>query len=76
MWFVDHNYHEEMYAMYKKINIKEKFLGWYVTGSSYLEHDIEIQELFAKYHNHPVLIVVNVNDKTSQELPTKGYVSK
>ena len=35
VWFVDHVYHEEMYQMFKKVNIKEKFLGWYVTGKSY-----------------------------------------
>lgn len=35
VWFADHNYHEEMFAMFKKINMKENVLGWYVTGSTF-----------------------------------------
>ena len=26
VWFLDHNYHEEMYAMFKKVNGKELLL--------------------------------------------------
>lgn len=32
IWFVDHLYHEIMYGMFKKINAKEKVVGWYTTG--------------------------------------------
>ena len=31
IWFLDHTYHEQMYSMYRKINAKERFLGWYTT---------------------------------------------
>jgi 26S proteasome regulatory subunit N8 len=34
VWFIDNVYHEEMYKMYRKINVKEKLLGWYVTGKN------------------------------------------
>jgi 26S proteasome regulatory subunit N8 len=75
VWFVDHVYHEEMYQMFRKVNIKEKFLGWYVTGNSYQNNDTQIHELFAKYCANPVMIVVNVDDKESYELPTKAFCS-
>jgi len=29
IWFLDHSYHEAMYAMFKKINAKELVVGWY-----------------------------------------------
>lgn len=76
VWFADHNYHEEMYEMVRKINIKEKVLGWYITGSTFKDHDIEINELFARYCDHPVLIVVNVKGKNPVELPTKAFFSQ
>lgn len=62
--------------MFKKINIKEKVLGWYVTGSTFKSHDIEINELFADYAKNPVLIVVNVKSKNPVELPTKAFFSE
>ncbi len=76
IWFLDHNYHETMFAMFKKINIKEKVLGWYVTGSTFKKHDIEINEIFANYTPHPVLIVVDVKGKNPVELPTKAFFSE
>lgn len=76
VWFIDHNYHEVMYAMFRKINIKEKVLGWYVTGSTFKPQDIEINELFAQYCPNPVLIVVNVNLKNTVDLPTKAFFSE
>ena len=32
VWFFDHIYHEEMFHMMRKINGKEKIIGWYSTG--------------------------------------------
>ena len=50
--------------------------GWYVTGSTFNVHDIEINELFANYSKNPVLIVVNVKSKNPVELPTKAFFSE
>lgn len=96
VWFFDHNYHETMYNMFKKvsyisihlkcanrlirdatsllpakwwiiilnnnnkINAKEKVVGWYTTGTHYKEHDIEINELLAKYCTNPILVIIDV----------------
>jgi 26S proteasome regulatory subunit N8 len=40
IWFFDHVYHEEMYDMMRKINSKEKILGWYSTGPTIRKSDI------------------------------------
>lgn len=74
-WFVDHNFHETMYAMFKKINIKERILGWYVTGTTFKEQDLEINELWAKYCPNPVLAVIDVRSKSPIELPMKAFFS-
>jgi len=60
VWFVDHNYHEIMYSMYRKVNIKEKFIGWYSTGTRIKSHDIEINNLFKNYCSNPILVVIDV----------------
>ena len=28
VWFLDHNYHEELAHMHKKVNAKEHIVGW------------------------------------------------
>lgn len=76
IYVLDHNYHEKMFSMFKKINIKEKFLGWYTTGTTFKKNDLEINEIFAEYTTDPVLIVVDVKGKNSLELPTKAFVSE
>jgi len=68
IWFLDHNYHETMYNMFKKvnyfnnkkINAREKVIGWYTTGTKFKPHDVEINELFRKYTYNPVLVIIDV----------------
>ena len=75
VFFLDHNYHEAMFSMFKKINIKERVLGWYVTGPSFHDHDIEINEIWARYTPNPVLITIDVRAQKEYELPTKAFYS-
>jgi hypothetical protein len=49
-----------MFSMMKKISQKEKFLGWYTTGASFKLHDTQINEVFSKYCERPVFLVVDV----------------
>ena len=49
-----------MFSMMKKISQKEKFLGWYTTGASFKSHDGQINEVFSKYCDSPVFLVVDV----------------
>jgi len=76
VFYVDHNYHETMFTMFKKINIKETVLGWYITGASFKPHDLQINEIFANYCQRPVLITCDVNSKKQFDLPTKAFFAE
>eukprot|EP00897_Mesotaenium_endlicherianum_P009015 jgi/Mesen1/8141/ME000437S07235 len=72
IWFLDHNYHENMYAMFKKINAKEHVVGWYSTGPKLRESDLDIQELFHDYCPNPILVIIDVQP-AELGIPTKAY---
>ncbi|KAG8500758.1 hypothetical protein CXB51_002779 [Gossypium anomalum] len=63
IWFLDHNYHESMFSMFKRNNVifflwisepmrsaaaKEHVVGWYSTGPKLRENDLDIHRLFHK----------------------------
>lgn len=77
VWYLDHNYHEQMYLMFKKINTKEKIIGWYSTGPKIKAADLEIQELFRNYCANPLYLIVdvNINDNDFLYNPTSAYFS-
>eukprot|EP01094_Clydonella_sp_ATCC50884_P015032 TRINITY_DN2560_c0_g1_i1.p1 TRINITY_DN2560_c0_g1~~TRINITY_DN2560_c0_g1_i1.p1 ORF type:complete len:330 (-),score=120.54 TRINITY_DN2560_c0_g1_i1:125-1114(-) len=85
IWFVDHNYHENMYGMFKKVNAREKLVGWYSTGSKIQPNDLDIHDMFRRYCTpelqargmsapvtQPVLVVIDVKPK-ELGIPTKAY---
>ncbi|ORZ20501.1 maintenance of mitochondrial structure and function-domain-containing protein [Absidia repens] len=74
VWFLDHNYVEAMNDMFKKVNAKEKMIGWYHSGPKLRSSDLEINELFKRYTPNPVLVIVDVKPKDS-EIPTDAYFS-
>jgi len=74
IWFLDHDYHEEMYEMSLRISSGEKIVGWYSSGPRIRECDIDVHEVFRKYVPHPVFVIVDVKPK-ELGLPTEAYVS-
>ncbi|KAJ3185053.1 proteasome regulatory particle subunit [Geranomyces variabilis] len=72
IWFLDHNYHEAMYDMFKKVNAKEKIVGWYHSGPKLRASDLEINELFKRYIPNPVLVIIDVKPK-ELGIPTDAY---
>merc|ERR1719232_1468445 len=72
--FLDHNYHENMFAMFKKVNTKERIVGWYSTGPKIKPSDLNIHELYRRYCPEPVLVVMDVQPK-DLELPMEAYYS-
>ncbi|KAJ3092366.1 26S proteasome non-ATPase regulatory subunit 7 [Quaeritorhiza haematococci] len=74
VWFLDHNYHEAMYDMFKKVNAKEKMVGWYHSGPKLRASDLEINELFKRYTPNPVLVIVDVKPK-DLGIPTDAYLA-
>lgn len=75
VWFLDHNYIENMNEMCKKINAKEKLIGWYHSGPKLKASDLKINDLFKKYTStDPLLLIVDVKQQ-GVGLPTDAYVA-
>lgn len=75
VWFLDHNYIESMNEMCKKINAKEKLIGWYHSGPKLRASDLKINELFKKYtQGNPLLLIVDVKQQ-DVGLPTDAYMA-
>ncbi|GES74080.1 26S proteasome regulatory subunit rpn-8 [Rhizophagus clarus] len=72
VWFLDHNYVEAMNDMFKKVNAREKMIGWYHSGPKLRGSDLEINELFKRYTPNPVLVIVDVEPKDIG-IPTDAY---
>ncbi|KAF2454438.1 putative 26S proteasome regulatory particle subunit Rpn8 [Lineolata rhizophorae] len=72
VWFLDHNYIEGMNDMFKKVNAREKLIGWYHSGPKLRASDLEINELFKRYTPHPLLVIVDVQPK-EVGVPTDAY---
>ncbi|RCI05112.1 proteasome regulatory particle subunit, partial [Rhizopus stolonifer] len=72
VWFLDHNYVEAMNDMFKKVNAKEKLIGWYHSGPKLRSSDLEINELFKRYTPNPVLVIIDVKPNDA-EIPTDAY---
>jgi 26S proteasome regulatory subunit N8 len=61
--------------MFRKINAKEKIVGWYSSGPKIKKNDIEIHEKFREYNTNPVFVVIKVHDSESVGIPTEAYCS-
>lgn len=72
VWFLDHNYVEGMNDMFKKVNAREKLIGWYHTGPKLRASDLEINELFKRYNPNPLLVIIDVQPK-EVGVPTDAY---
>merc|ERR1711915_791551 len=72
VWFLDHNYIEGMNDMFKKVNAKEKLIGWYHSGPKLRASDLEINDLFKRYTPNPLLVIVDVQPK-DVGVPTDAY---
>lgn len=76
VWFFDHIYHEEMFGMMRKINGKEKIIGWYSTGPSSKKNDIQINEIIRRYNTLPVFVIIKVQETHQIGLPTEAYFTR
>ncbi|CAG9771959.1 unnamed protein product [Ceutorhynchus assimilis] len=72
VWFLDHDYLENMYGMFKKVNARERVVGWYHTGPKLNQNDIAINELVRRYCPNSVLVIIDAEPK-DLGLPTEAY---
>ena len=54
---------------------RENIVGWYSTGPKIRQADVDINELFRKYHPHPLYVIIDVQPKQEFEIPTKSYMA-
>lgn len=74
VWYLDHDYLEHMAAMFKKVNAKERVVGWYHTGPKLHPNDIRINELIRRFNPNSVLVIIDAKPK-SLGLPTEAYIA-
>ncbi|RLV95096.1 26S proteasome regulatory subunit RPN8 [Spathaspora sp. JA1] len=72
VWFLDHNYIDSMGEMFKKINAKEKLIGWYHSGPKLKPSDLKINDVFRRYTPNPLLLIVDVEPR-QVGIPTDAY---
>ncbi|TDL27332.1 Mov34-domain-containing protein [Rickenella mellea] len=71
-WFLDHNYIESMFEMFKKVNARERMIGWYHSGPKLRASDLEINDLFKRFIPRPVMVIVDVRPG-AVGIPTDAY---
>lgn len=74
VWYLDHDYLENMAAMFKKVNAKERIIGWYHTGPKLHPNDIRINELVRRFNPNSVLVIIDAKPK-ELGLPTEAYIA-
>ncbi|POY71601.1 hypothetical protein BMF94_5386 [Rhodotorula taiwanensis] len=71
-WFLDHDYVEAMNDMFKKVNAREKLIGWYHTGPKLRASDLEINDVIKRYTPKPVMVIVDIRPDHEREAATGG----
>ncbi|KAK0531557.1 proteasome regulatory particle subunit [Tilletia horrida] len=71
-WFLDHDYIESLMEMFKKVNAREKMVGWYHTGPRLRASDLDINELMKRFIPKPVMVIVDPRQR-DVGIPTDAY---
>merc|ERR1719348_1128482 len=74
VWYLDHDYLDNMASMFKKVNAKERVVGWYHTGPKLHPNDIRINELIRRFNPNSVLVIIDAKPKDIG-LPTEAYIA-
>mmetsp|Transcript_12784 Transcript_12784/g.18657 ORF Transcript_12784/g.18657 Transcript_12784/m.18657 type:complete len:337 (-) Transcript_12784:300-1310(-) len=77
VFYLDHNYLENMLVMFRKVNAKERIVGFYSTGPQIRPNDLRIHSMLTRFLpkgtiTPPVFCVIDVRpDRKS--IPTTAY---
>jgi len=77
VFYLDHNYLEDMLAMFRKVNAKERVVGFYSTGPEIRPNDLRIHSLLKRFIpkgtiTPPIFCIIDVRpDRKS--IPTTAY---
>jgi len=73
VWFLDHNFLESMYWMFKKVTTREEIQGFYSSGPKIKENDLKINAVFERFcDNPPVFTIIDVRPGV-EGIPTTAY---
>ena len=72
--FLDHDYIEGMLEMFKKVNAREKMIGWYHTGPKLRSSDLEINEMLKRFTPRPVMVIIDPR-REDVGIPTDAYIA-
>ncbi|VEU43379.1 unnamed protein product [Pseudo-nitzschia multistriata] len=77
VFYLDHNYLENMLAMFRKVNAKERVVGFYSTGPQIRQNDLRIHDIVKRFLpsktiTPPVFCIIDIRPDR-QSLPTTAY---
>ena len=77
VFYLDHNYLENMLAMFRKVNAKERVVGFYSTGPQIRQNDLRIYDIVKRFlppqtMTPPVFCIIDIRPDR-QSLPTTAY---
>ncbi|WWC71811.1 uncharacterized protein I206_105770 [Kwoniella pini CBS 10737] len=75
-FFLDLDYVEDMWRMFRKVNAKERPIGFYHTGPRLRSSDLEISELFKRFCPRPIMVIVDTRatgGRGDTGIPTDAY---
>mmetsp|Transcript_25519 Transcript_25519/g.61365 ORF Transcript_25519/g.61365 Transcript_25519/m.61365 type:complete len:367 (-) Transcript_25519:268-1368(-) len=77
VFYLDHNYLENMLAMTRKVHAKERVVGFYSTGPQIRPNDLRIYELVRRFVSPnaitpPVFVIIDVRPGR-ESIPTTAY---
>ena len=77
IFYLDHNYLENMLAMFKKVHAKERVVGFYSTGPQIRSNDLRIHSLVSRFVPEgnltpPVFVIIDVRPNR-ESIPTTAY---
>lgn len=77
VFYLDHNYLENMLAMFRKVNAKERIVGFYSTGPQIRPNDLRIHSMLTRFIpkgtiTPPVFCIIDVRPHR-KSIPTTAY---
>ncbi|KAL0235277.1 hypothetical protein GEMRC1_001859 [Eukaryota sp. GEM-RC1] len=77
VWFFDHQFVETMYRMYQKVNIRQKIVGWYASGTTPVQLDLAIHRVVERLSDSPLPPIYTVVTVTqTKEFPAKTFIKQ
>lgn len=77
VFYLDHNYLENMLAMFRKVNAKERVVGFYSTGPQIRSNDLRIYDIVQRFLPSstpvpPIFCIIDIRPDR-QSMPTTAY---